>query len=122
MYGSWKQHAVCGRVALRRLWSPGYGWHTSAILVDEVASGIEDPAVVERRQSMSGCGGCVFAILAVSVLQRRKLVLPQHFVHDKCPVGYKQSQSTCSSSIDTNKYFIFDKSPTRKETPCDQVR
>lgn len=36
---------------------------------------------------MSGCGGRVLPILAVSVLQRGELVLPQHLVHNKRPGG-----------------------------------
>lgn len=58
------------------LWSPGYGRHASAVLVDEVAPGVEHPAVVEGHEGVSGCGGGVLSVLAVRILQWGELVLP----------------------------------------------
>lgn len=69
------------------LHSPGYGGHAPSIFVDKVAAGVEDPAVVEGHEGVSGCGGRVLPILAVRILQRGELVLPQHLVHNKRPGG-----------------------------------
>lgn len=68
------------------LWSPGYGGHTSAVLVNEMSPSVEHPAVVEGHQSVSGCGGCVLSVLSVCVLQRGELVLSEHLIHNKRPV------------------------------------
>lgn len=72
-----------------RVWccAPRYGRHACAVLVDEVAPSIEHPAMVERHQRVSGRCGRVLPILTVCVLQGWELVLPQHLVHNKCPVG-----------------------------------
>lgn len=83
---------ACARVCVCVTWlqSPGYGGHTPSVFVDKVAAGVEDPAVVEGHEGMSGCGGRVLAILAVSILQGGELVLPQHLVHNKRPGGNTQ--------------------------------
>lgn len=81
-------HASRARITWLR--SPGYGGHASSVFVDEVAAGVEDPAVVEGHEGLSGCGGRVLPILGVGVLQRGELVLPQHLVHNKLPGGATQ--------------------------------
>ena len=70
------------------LWSPGDGGYTSAVLIDEVAPSVEHPAVVEGHEGVSSCGGRVLSVLTVRILQRGELVLPQHLVHNKSPVGH----------------------------------
>lgn len=49
--------------------SPRNGGHAPSVFVDKVAAGVEDPAVMEGHEGMSGRGGRVLPILAVSVLQ-----------------------------------------------------
>lgn len=65
--------------------SPGDGGDACTVFVHKVPPRIEDPAVVQGHQGMSGCRGVVLAVLAVCVLQRRKLILAQHLVHHKLP-------------------------------------
>lgn len=88
-------HLVESHVTLR---SPGYGRYSSAVLVDEVAPSVEHPAVVEGHEGVSGCGGRVFSLLSVGILQRGELVLPEHFVHDKGPET-KHSHKTLEKSL-----------------------
>lgn len=80
---------VCMKVVCNPadLLSPGYGGHASAVLVDEVAAGVEHPAVMEGHEGVSGCSGRVLPVLSVCILQRGELVLPQHLVHNKGPDG-----------------------------------
>lgn len=85
---------LTSRARLAWLSSPGYGRHAPSVLVDKVAAGVEDPAVVEGHEGVSGCGGRVLPALGVGVLQRGELVLPQHLVHNKLPGGATQ-RHTC---------------------------
>lgn len=62
----------------------------SAVLIDKVGPGVEHPTVMEGHEGVSGCGGRVLCVLTVCVFQRGELVLPQHLVHNKCPVGHTQ--------------------------------
>lgn len=87
MWGGLKSPGVChGR-------SPGNGGNMSAVLVDEVATSVEHPAVVQRHEGVSCCGGRVLCILAVCVFQRGELVLPQDLVHHKLPVGIHHTET-----------------------------
>lgn len=71
----------------------------SAVLVDEVAPGVEHPAVVEGHEGVSGCGGRVLCVLTVRILQGGELVLPQHLIHNKRPVGHTQKKGdNCTQS------------------------
>lgn len=83
--------------------SPWYGRHTSAVLVDEVTPSIEHPAVMQRHEGVSGCGGRVLSILTVCILQRGELVFPQHLVHNKGPVG-RIHRITSGSNTDRRWY------------------
>lgn len=65
--------------------SPGNGGQAAAVLVDEVAPGVEHPAVVQGHERVPGRGGVVLAVLTVCVLQRGELVFPQHLIHHKLP-------------------------------------
>lgn len=78
-------------LCVSRLESPGYGGHTSAILIDEVAPSIEHPAMVKGHQGVSGGGGSVLSILTICILQGGELILPQDLENNKRPVEHRQS-------------------------------
>lgn len=111
-----KRLCACVCVCVTWLQSPGYGGHTPSVFVDKVAAGVEDPAVVEGHEGVSGCGGRVLAILAVSILQGGELVLPQHLVHNKRPGGNTQRHArdfTATERVgvmNTLGFFFYSKS------------
>lgn len=91
--------------------SPRDGGDARAIFVHKVPSCIENPAVVQGHQGMSGCGGVVLAVLAVCILQGRKLVLTQHLVHHKFPGGKQGAGGSGLGNIAAPCCFGF--SPAR---------
>lgn len=64
---------------------PGNGWEARAVFVDEVAAGIEDPAVMEGQQGVPRGGRIVLPVLTVRVLEGGELIFTEHFVHHKLP-------------------------------------
>lgn len=72
--------------------SPWYGGHAPAVLIDEVAPSIQNPAVVKGHEGMSGCGRCVLSILSVSILEWGELIFPQHLIDNKFPAQKNTTQ------------------------------
>lgn len=67
-----------------------------------MAPGVQDPAVVQGHEGVSGCGGRVLPALGVRVLQRGELVLPQNLVHHERPfLGEHGVTSACKHNEET---------------------
>lgn len=69
--------------------SPGYSRHTCPVLIYKVSCSIEDPAVMQGHEGVFHRGGRVFTVLAVGVLQGRKLVFTKNLIHHKGPETHK---------------------------------
>lgn len=82
-----------------------------AIFIHKVASSIEDPAMVQRHEGMSGSGGVVFPILTVCILQRRELVFTQHFVYHKL-FGKLEDVKDKLLHLDAIRFVWLDQLPT----------
>lgn len=69
---------------MRCCW-PGYSRHTGSVLVDEMPTSVEDPAVMQGHEGVACGRGIVLPILTVCILQWRKLIFSQHLIHHKPP-------------------------------------
>ena len=99
-------HSHCLSVCVcvcERVFAPGDCRDSCAVLIGEMSAGIEHPPVMEGHEGVACCGGVVLPILAVSVLQRRKLILSQHLVHHKLP-GKKYSARRSMNRYPTSPY------------------
>jgi len=95
--------------------SPRDGGDARAVFIHKVPPRIENPAVVQGHQGVSGCGGVVLAVLAVRVLQGRKLVLAQHLVHHELPRGGRGARWSGRGNAAAPRCFGF--SPARVAEP-----